>query len=204
MKLQTITQPADTVVLLRLLEGRHLPAKADRITCWILASVCVASSLGELARPVSSHDRPSFDLSGSALAVFLLALSAGVFLTRAATVYVISSESILVLSPIHAFDQFIPASDVRDAWLDTDRGPVLRFRSVWGRTIAVPVEGTLREALVHLYPELGHDGSLREPLINARYRLATGLPSPLSSPPSPSSRTSLPRAASSPGRPSAA
>jgi hypothetical protein len=175
LRFQVVFGPADTSALLRHLEGRYSFFRATRIFLWALALICIGFAAGELLRLLSPAHRPGFDPLGSGLAVALLLTFAAVFLIHAHTAYFFSAERITKTSVLPTLGQVMLAPDVREAWIELGSHIVLRFHSVQGKSLAVPVEEALRDTLCRLYPEIGSDIRFSTPLIGRKYRLAIWL-----------------------------
>ena len=171
MKHQIISNSADTAAVLRYVTGRYELPFSYRATYWSLTGGLAIFALWlvkELATwsPETGDDRSALLIGLAATALFALVLA-----VRATTSYCFTPEAITRESPVALWRRRLMASHIHEGWLHLGEGVVLELVAADEARLRIPLNARLRSDFARLYPEVGHDLHLTQPVASSRFRV---------------------------------
>jgi hypothetical protein len=143
---------ADINVLLTTLRGTHAPVRSSVITSTVVALIVlgvVPSLVGQTIDTSQVNERAF----GVAMVLFMIVFPFWMVLHSLAS-YEINAEGITKTSPFELLSWRIPRGEIHQIALEMNHGWTLVLTTTSSKTRAMPLEGSLRQSLEALYPEV--------------------------------------------------
>lgn len=160
MKVQIISNPADTAALLRFVNGRYDLPKVNRLTYVAGIVVCLAISALPIWSLVTWTPQSGDDRLALIIGAILMLGFACMFAEKAMSSYSFSADHIRRDSPLPFLRRSLATMHVHEGWLHYDRGFSLEVKEDGGRKLRIPLEARLRSDVAKLYPDVADDREL--------------------------------------------
>lgn len=152
MKFTIGESAADIRVLLETLRGVHRPPRSSMITYAIVATV-IAGVVPDLVHQTADLVDPAERAFGFASVAGMIAFV--LWMVREALLrYEVTDDGITKTGPFGLLSWTVARGEIHQIALEIDRGWVLAVTTTSSKKRPVPLEGSLRQALAKLYPEL--------------------------------------------------
>ena len=152
MRFEIGQSAADIGVILSTLRGTHPPVRSSVLTSAAVALVVlgVIPSLVRQTADTSSFEDRAF---GVGMVLFMLAFGAGL-VVRSLAKFEVSEEGVSKKSPLRWLSWTVHRADIHQIAIELNQGWALVITTTASKRRALPLEGSLRQALSKLYPEV--------------------------------------------------